>query len=307
MTYKNYFFNIFMIQLCNFILQKLYIMRKILTFLLLFLINSISYAQVGINTVTPNSASVLDIVSNQKGILIPRLTDTDRDTNLADNDVSTVPPAGVVNANLTAGTLIFNTTTNNFQYWDGTLWRQLFVPTSSQAGNDGVVKVNSGNANVKPSFSLSASGSGYGPRQQVLYATPLVFAASPTTSWPETTVPFPGVTSNIYIAASGKWRENEINGQVHFWRVIATITPGSNSSGSIKATFKNPDSGFEINSIQLVPSGSSGTGNILTFYFYTIADPASLDPGRGYQLFMESDINCGVVVDSFTRVSLFKD
>ncbi|MDR6485872.1 hypothetical protein J2799_000357 [Chryseobacterium vietnamense] len=282
-------------------------MRKILTLFILFFISSFVYAQVGINTSAPNGASVLDIVSNQKGILIPRLTDTDRDNNLADNDVSTVPPAGVVNANLTAGTLIFNTTTNNFQYWDGTLWRQLFVPTSSQAGNDGVVKVNSGNANVKPSFSLSAAGSGYGPRQQVLYNAPLVFAASPTTSWPETTVPFPGVTSNIYIAATGKWRENEINGQVHVWRAIATITPGSNSSGSIKTTFKNPDSGFEINSIQLVPSGSSGTGNILTFYFYTIADPASLDPGRGYQLFMESDINCSVVVESFTRVSLFKD
>ncbi|MBB6329360.1 hypothetical protein HNP24_000310 [Chryseobacterium sediminis] len=282
-------------------------MRKILTLFILFFISSFVHAQVGINTSTPNGAAVLDIVSNQKGILIPRLTDTDRDTNLADNDASTVPPAGVVNANLTAGTLIFNTTTNNFQYWDGTLWRQLFVPTSSQAGNDGVVKINSGNANVKPSFSLSASGSGYGPRQQVLYAVPLVFAPSPTTSWPETTVPFPGVTSNIYISATGKWRENEINGQVHVWRAIATITPGSNSSGSVKATLKNPDSGFEINSIQLLPSGSSGSGNILTFYFYTIADPASLDPGRGYQLFMEADMNCGVVMESFTRVSLFKD
>ncbi|MGN7866038.1 hypothetical protein [Chryseobacterium sp.] len=282
-------------------------MRKFLTLFIPILMYSFLSGQVGINTTSPNGATVLDIASNQKGVLIPRLTDNDRDTNLADNDASTVPPAGMPNANLTAGTLIFNTTTNNFQYWDGTLWRQLFVPTSSQAGNDGVVKINSGNANVKPSFSLSAAGSGYGPRQQVFYATPLVFAASPTTSWPETTVPFPGVTSNIYISATGKWRENEINGQVHVWRVIATITPGSNSSGSVKATFKNPDSGFEINSIQLVPSGSSGTGNILTFYFYTIADPASLDPGRGYQLFMESDISCGVVVDSFTRVSLFKD
>ncbi|WP_157445730.1 hypothetical protein [Chryseobacterium indologenes] len=274
---------------------------------MLMLIYGFVYAQVGIDTTTPNGATVLDIVSNQKGILIPRLTDTDRDTYLADNNASTVPPAGVVNANLTAGTLIFNTTTNNFQYWDGTLWRQLFVPTSSQAGNDGVVKVNSGNANVKPSFSLSAAGSGYGARQQVTYTVPLVFAASPTTSWPETTVPFPGVTANIYTAATGKWRENEIHGQVHIWRLIANITPGSNSSGSVKATFKNPDSGFEVNSIQLVPSGSNGVGNLLTFYFYTIADPASLDPGRGYQLFMESDISCTVVVDSFTRVSLFKD
>ncbi|WP_228451970.1 hypothetical protein [Chryseobacterium sp. G0186] len=282
-------------------------MRKILTLFIPLCISCFMYAQVGINTTSPNGAVILDITSNEKGILIPRLTDSDRDTYLADNNALTVPPAGVVNANLTAGTLIFNTTTNNFQYWDGTLWRQLFVPTSSQAGNDGVVKVNSGNANVKPSLTLSAAGNGYGPRQQVTYSTPLVFAASPTTSWPETTVPFPGVTANIYTAASGKWRENEIYGQVHVWRLIANITPGSNSSGSVKATFKNPDSGFEINSIQLVPSGSSGVGNLLTFYFYTIADAASLDPGRGYQLFMESDLSCGVVVESFTRVSLFKD
>ncbi len=220
-------------------------MRKILTFFILLFIYGFVYAQVGIDTTTPNGATVLDIVSNQKGILIPRLTDTDRDTYLADNNASTVPPAGVMNANLTAGTLIFNTTTNNFQYWDGTLWRQLFVPTSSQAGNDGVVKVNSGNANVKPSFSLSAAGSGYGARQQVTYTVPLVFAASPTTSWPETTVPFPGVTANIYTAATGKWRENEIHGQVHIWRLIANITPGSNSSGSVKATLKTPIPGLK--------------------------------------------------------------
>ncbi len=282
-------------------------MIRIFTRMIPIFLYGLSIAQVGINTTTPNGASVLDIVSNQKGILIPRLSDADRNANLADNDPLTVPPAGVVNPNLTSGTLIFNTTSNTFQYWDGTSWRQLFVTTSSQAGNDGVVKVNSGNANVKPSINLTASGSGYGPKQQVLYATPLVFAPSPTTSWPETTVPFPGVTANIYTSASGKWRENEIYGQVHIWRLIANVTPGSNSSGSVKATFRNPDSGFEVTSIQLLPSGSSGVGNLLTFYFFTIADAASLDPGRGYQLFMESDTNCNVLVDSFTRVSLFKD
>lgn len=282
-------------------------MIRIFTLMIPIFLYGLSYAQVGINTTTPNGATVLDIISNQKGILIPRLSDADRNTNLADNDPLTVPPAGVVNPSLTNGTLIFNTTSNTFQYWDGTVWRQLFVTTSSQAGNDGVVKVNSGNANVKPSINLSASGSGYGPKQQVLYATPLVFAASPTTSWPETTVPFPGVTSNIYISATGKWRENEIYGQVHIWRLIANVTPGSNSSSSVKATFRNPDSGFEVTSIQFLPSGSSGVGNLLTFYFYTIADAASLDPGRGYQLFLESDSNSNALIDSFTRVSLFKD
>lgn len=282
-------------------------MKKIITAALLGALCSLFNSQVGINTTNPNSATVLDVTSNQKGILIPRLTDAERNTNLADNNTLTIPPAGVVNASLAIGTLIFNTTVNAFQYWDGTVWRQLFVATSSQAGNDGVVKINSGNAGVKPTLNLTAAGSGYGPKQQVVYAVPLVFAASPTTSWPETTVPFPGVTSNIYNSTTNKWRENEIYGQVHIWRLIANITPGSNSSGSVKATLTNPDSGFIVNSIQFLPSGSNGVGNVLTFYFYTIADAASLDPGRGYQLFLESDTGCNVVVDSFTRVSLFKD
>lgn len=45
-----------------------------------------SKAQVGIGTSTPNSATILDISSTDKGILIPRLTETERNTSLSDND-----------------------------------------------------------------------------------------------------------------------------------------------------------------------------------------------------------------------------
>lgn len=272
---------------------------------------TISHAQVGINTTTPNGATVLDINSNEKGILVPRLTDSERDTKLADNDPLTVPPAGVVNLNLAAGTLIYNTTADRFEFWDGLVWRQLFVATSSVAGNDGVVKVDSGAGGVKPTLSLAGAGNTYGPPVQVLYTTPLVFAPSPTTSWPETTVPYPGVTANIYsgaTAATQRWRENLIMGQVHVWRVIATATAGSNSTGSLLATFKNPDSGFEINSIALLPSGSSGVPKVVTFYFYTIADPLSIpEATKGYQLWMTADQTVSVRIESMTRVSLFKD
>ena len=272
---------------------------------------TISHAQVGINTTTPNGATVLDINSNEKGILVPRLTDSERDTKLADNDPLTVPPAGVVNLNLAAGTLIYNTTADRFEFWDGLVWRQLFVATSSVAGNDGVVKVDSGAGGVKPTLSLAGAGNTYGPPVQVLYTTPLVFAPSPTTSWPETTVPYPGVTANIYsgaTAATQRWRENLIMGQVHVWRVVATATAGSNSTGSLLATFKNPDSGFEINSIALLPSGSSGVPKVVTFYFYTIADPLSIpEATKGYQLWMTADQTVSVRIESMTRVSLFKD
>lgn len=267
-------------------------------------------AQVGINTSNSNNATVLDIVSNSKGILIPRLSASERNVSLADNDSSTTPPNGVANLSLTTGTLIYNTTDNRFEFWDGVLWRQLFVPTSSAAGNDGIVKINSGAGGVKPNINLTPNGNSYGTPQQILYTIPLVFASSPTTSWPETTIPFPGITSNIYIgtnASTQRWRENEIYGQVHIWRLIATVTSNSNSSGSLKATLKNPNSGFEINSISLLPSGSSGLPKVLTFYFYTIADGESLAPNRGYQLFIESDMTCTFLVESFTRISLFKD
>ncbi len=273
-------------------------------------------AQVGINTTTPNGASVLDITSNNKGILIPRLSDNERNTTLADNDILTVPPTGVVNSSLAKGTLIYNTTADRFEFWDGVLWRQLFVATSSAAGNDGVVKINSGAGNSKPTIALTSSGNSYGAEKLITYTTPLVFAASPTTSWPETTVPFPGQTSNIYITTGStsaqypspqRWIENLINGQVHIWRLIATVTPGSNNSGSVKTIFRNPDSGFEVNSIVNLPSGSSGSGKVLTFYFYTIADPESTAPNKGYQLSAQTDTDCNFVVESFTRISLFKD
>lgn len=292
-------------------------MKKIFTTGLAMLAFIFANSQVGINTTTPNGATVLDIHSNEKGILVPRLSDTERDTKLADNDPATVPPTGVVNSNLTSGTLIFNTTANRFEFWDGLLWRQLFVATSSQAGNDGVVKINgSGVAGTKPVLSLSSNGNTYGPRKQVIYQVPLKFADPPTTSWPETVPGYNDInidkTPYIYYvdpnnANNIRFKENAIPGQVHLWRLMTTVTAGSNSSGSLKATFLNPDSGFEVNSISILPSGSSGVPKPLTFYFYTIADQESIPNGRGYQVFLEADQSVSVVVESFTRVSLFKD
>jgi len=69
---------------------------------------AISTGQVLISTGpgTPTATSMLDISSNTKGLLIPRMTTTDRD--------GIMTPA--------TSLMIFNTTTNAYNYWNGTAW-----------------------------------------------------------------------------------------------------------------------------------------------------------------------------------------
>ncbi len=285
-------------------------MKKL--FLFLFSIFSIyGFTQVGINTNTPNGASVLDIVSTDKGVLLPRLTNAQRDATLADNDLATVPPAGVVNTAITPGLLIYNTDENSFQYWDGTLWRYVYTNTliGSGKGNEGVVKVNAGSGGIKPDFLLNASGNGFSAAAEVVYVPALVYAPHPTTSWPEN-IASP-TDADIYTDFMNngdfRWKENPIPGQVHIWRVIAHATPGSNSSGSLLATLMNPDSGFATSSVGYLPAGSAGEGQLITFILYSIADGASIGDGKGYKIYIQADADCTVTIDSVTRISNHKD
>jgi hypothetical protein len=59
-------------------------------------------AQVGIGTFNPDSTSLLELFSTSKGLLVPRMTSTERDLILA--------PA--------VGLLIYNTSTSSFNYFD---------------------------------------------------------------------------------------------------------------------------------------------------------------------------------------------
>jgi hypothetical protein len=65
---------------------------------------------VGIGTTSLNSAAALEIVSTTKGILLPRLTTVQRDA------IGASPPAGL---------LIFNTTDNLVQAYNGIAWVNL--------------------------------------------------------------------------------------------------------------------------------------------------------------------------------------
>ena len=81
-------------------------------------VNYSSFAQVGIGTTNPDASSILDVVSTDKGVLIPRLTTAEKN--------AIVNPANAL--------LIFNLTTNSFEYNSGTpatpVWGQIIASSS---------------------------------------------------------------------------------------------------------------------------------------------------------------------------------
>lgn len=95
-------------------------MKKQLLSITTLLITLTLNAQVGINTQTPDASSVLDIVSTNKGVLLPRVS-----LNSITQQLSSAPNA--------VGLMIYNPDSTNlskgFYSWDGTKWIQFIDET----------------------------------------------------------------------------------------------------------------------------------------------------------------------------------
>ncbi|MBA4852130.1 hypothetical protein [Emticicia sp. BO119] len=87
----------------------------------------------------PHSTAILDIRSTNKGILLPRMTTANR-------DVISVP---------TAGLLIYNTSTNQFNYHNGSSWQ--VASLGNQWGVNGSVLHHSGQVGVGTSTMTNAN------------------------------------------------------------------------------------------------------------------------------------------------------
>ena len=85
-------------------------MKQFFTLLAAVLFTATTFAQVGIGTTTPDASAALDITSNTKGLLIPRMTETQRD---AITSVAT-------------GLMIYQTNgTVGFYYYNGSSWAEV--------------------------------------------------------------------------------------------------------------------------------------------------------------------------------------
>src|SRR5436190_3574405 len=92
------------------------------------------FTNVGIGTSSPNLSSLLDLTSNSKGLLIPRMTTAER------NAISS--PA--------VGLLVYDSSLNSFYYHNGTSWNQV----ASSGGASSNVWLLNGNSGTDPSINF---------------------------------------------------------------------------------------------------------------------------------------------------------
>lgn len=77
-------------------------------------------AQVGIGTISPESSAILDISSTSQGVLVPRMTTTQRN--------AIASPA--------QGLLVFDTDLGSFYYHDGSAWVEVGSAAVAEKAND---------------------------------------------------------------------------------------------------------------------------------------------------------------------------
>lgn len=95
---------------------------KIIIVILLIILNfNAINAQVGIGTDNPDNSSILEIESIDKGILIPRLTTSNR--------------VGMANVQ---GMLVYDKTVDSFFYNDGVQWISIMTSIGTQAGTENI-------------------------------------------------------------------------------------------------------------------------------------------------------------------------
>jgi hypothetical protein len=96
-------------------------MKNICTLLAAVLLTATTYAQIGINNENPDASAALDITSTTGGLLVPRMTETQRDA---------ISPAAT-------GLMIYQTNgTVGFYYYNGSSWAEVAATSATYSIGD---------------------------------------------------------------------------------------------------------------------------------------------------------------------------
>lgn len=110
-------------------------MKKSIINLGILLIPFSAFSQVGINTTTP--AATLDVISkntrgaskNVDGLVVPRV-DRQRAQSMTNIPTSTIIYVNDITTGTQTGNAV-NISSQNFYYFDGTLWQRVITPTAA--------------------------------------------------------------------------------------------------------------------------------------------------------------------------------
>ena len=107
-------------------------MKNICTLLAAVLLTATTYAQIGINNENPDASAALDITSTTGGLLVPRMTETQRDA---------ISPAAT-------GLMIYQIDgTPGFYYYNGSVWSRVSGEDASSS-NKGIASFSDSNFSV---------------------------------------------------------------------------------------------------------------------------------------------------------------
>ena len=120
-------------------------LKYIASSMMMFMLSQTLFAQgVGINddNTNPDPSAILDVKSTDKGMLVPRMTSAQR----------TAIPSPVV------GLLVFDLTTKDFWYFDGTVWVQ--ISGGSVVNNNQTLSYNAGSLSISGGNSVTIPNTG---------------------------------------------------------------------------------------------------------------------------------------------------
>jgi len=111
-------------------------MKTLLATIFLFSLSLglVAQSNVGIGTTTPNSNAQLEIKSNSKGLLIPRLTSAQR--------------TGMSLGTMDEGMMVYDLTDQDYKYFDGTSWNSVSTSGSNWNVNGDNLWYTSGNVGI---------------------------------------------------------------------------------------------------------------------------------------------------------------